>query len=224
MTQPKFFFRTVSIYAVSSSLDANFKICHYFFRSHASISKENTLTMNNTIKFAVLSAALSSVIGISAFTVTSPTIGKDWINQGTRLGAYSDDESGSPPIANGVTTDKSLLSNVIQNNLPPSELPNGGKITMVGSGPGDPDLLTMAAHKILADPDVLVISDRLVSKEILDLIQGECKIARKLPGCAEAAQVEVSYCFKFYFDVHIFSIYSSDIYSWIRFMTGVKKV
>jgi len=147
--------------------------------------------MNNTIKFAIVSAALSSVIGISAFTVTSPTIGKDWINQGTRLGAYSDDESGSPPIANGVTTDKSLLSNVIQNNLPPSELPNGGKITMVGSGPGDPDLLTMAAHKILADPDVLVISDRLVSKEILDLIQGECKIARKLPGCAEAAQVEI---------------------------------
>jgi uroporphyrin-III C-methyltransferase len=65
---------------------------------------------------------------------------------------------------------------------------------MVGSGPGDPDLLTMAAYKILADPDALVISDRLVSKEIVDLIHGEYKVARKLPGCADAAQEEVSSC------------------------------
>jgi len=75
--------------------------------------------------------------------------------------------------------------------LPPSSLPNGGKITMVGSGPGDPDLLTVAAHKILTDPSILVISDRLVSPEILDLISGEIKVARKLPGCAEEAQNEI---------------------------------
>lgn len=62
---------------------------------------------------------------------------------------------------------------------------------MVGSGPGDPDLLTLAAFKLLSDPNALVISDRLVSKEILDLIEGECKIARKLPGCAEEAQEEI---------------------------------
>lgn len=62
---------------------------------------------------------------------------------------------------------------------------------MVGSGPGDPDLLTLAAHRILSDPDILVISDRLVSKEILSIIRGECRIARKLPGCADAAQEEI---------------------------------
>ena len=71
------------------------------------------------------------------------------------------------------------------------ELPNGGCVTLVGSGPGDPDLLTVAAYKILADPDNLVIADRLVSKEILDLIGGEIKVARKLPGCAELAQEEI---------------------------------
>jgi siroheme synthase len=49
----------------------------------------------------------------------------------------------------------------------------------------------MAAHKILTDPSILVISDRLVSPEILELIQGEIKVARKLPGCAEAAQEEI---------------------------------
>jgi len=102
------------------------------------------------------------------------------------LNAYTDGDSG----INGVV-DLSLKSNVSKQNLPPSELPNGGRISMVGSGPGDPDLLTMAAHKLLADPDALVVSDRLVSKEILDLIEGEIKIARKAPGCAEEAQEEI---------------------------------
>ena len=63
---------------------------------------------------------------------------------------------------------------------------------MVGSGPGDPDLLTVAAHRLLTqNPDALVIADRLVSPEILQLVAGETKIARKLPGCADLAQEEI---------------------------------
>eukprot|EP00537_Pseudo-nitzschia_pungens_P007238 CAMPEP_0172368372 /NCGR_PEP_ID=MMETSP1060-20121228/26710_1 /TAXON_ID=37318 /ORGANISM="Pseudo-nitzschia pungens, Strain cf. cingulata" /LENGTH=355 /DNA_ID=CAMNT_0013092933 /DNA_START=36 /DNA_END=1103 /DNA_ORIENTATION=+ len=74
---------------------------------------------------------------------------------------------------------------------PQEQLENGGRITLVGSGPGDPDLLTMKAYKLLQDPDAIVIADRLVSQEILDLVQGEIKVARKLPGCAENAQAEI---------------------------------
>lgn len=74
---------------------------------------------------------------------------------------------------------------------PVDQLPNGGRITLVGSGPGDPDLLTVKALKLLQDPDALVISDRLVSQEILDLVKGDIRIARKLPGCAELAQEEI---------------------------------
>jgi Tetrapyrrole (Corrin/Porphyrin) Methylases len=74
----------------------------------------------------------------------------------------------------------------------PDQLPNGGRVTLVGSGPGDPELLTLAAHRVLTEnPDALVISDRLVSEEILALIPGEIKIARKLPGCQELAQEEI---------------------------------
>jgi hypothetical protein len=76
-------------------------------------------------------------------------------------------------------------------DTPKEALGNGGRITLVGSGPGDPDLLTVKAFKLLQDPDALVISDRLVSQEILDLVKGEIKIARKMPGCAEFAQEEI---------------------------------
>jgi uroporphyrin-III C-methyltransferase len=75
----------------------------------------------------------------------------------------------------------------------PTTLPNGGKITMVGSGPGDPDLLTVKAYKLLTEnPDALVVVDRLVSPAILNIIASQnVKVARKLPGCAELAQEEL---------------------------------
>jgi uroporphyrin-III C-methyltransferase len=63
---------------------------------------------------------------------------------------------------------------------------------MVGSGPGDPDLLTVSAYRLLREnSDALVIADRLVSPEILQLVAGEVKTARKLPGCADLAQEEI---------------------------------
>lgn len=87
--------------------------------------------------------------------------------------------------------DSQSLPPLSSSSSPKPSLPNGGHVTLVGSGPGDPELLTLAAHRLLADPDVLVIADRLVSKEILELIKGEIKVARKLPGCAELAQEEI---------------------------------
>ena len=85
--------------------------------------------------------------------------------------------------------DAELLDPLSPNPL--EELANGGKMTLVGSGPGDPDLLTVKAYQLLQDPDAVVIADRLVSQEILDLVKGEIKVARKLPGCAENAQAEI---------------------------------
>ena len=44
-----------------------------------------------------------------------------------------------------------------------------GKVYLIGSGPGDPGLISIKALKILENADA-VIYDRLVSKSIMNLI------------------------------------------------------
>lgn len=64
------------------------------------------------------------------------------------------------------------------------------RITLVGGGPGDPELITVKAKRILEEAD-LVISDRLIPSQILDLVQGELRIARKFTGKSDEAQEEL---------------------------------
>lgn len=64
-----------------------------------------------------------------------------------------------------------------------------GNIILVGSGTGDPELLTLAAHRAIKEAD-LVLADKICPDEVVALVDCELKIARKFPGNADAAQQE----------------------------------
>ncbi|KAI8887068.1 tetrapyrrole methylase [Backusella circina FSU 941] len=64
------------------------------------------------------------------------------------------------------------------------------RITLIGAGPGDPELITIKAKRYLEEAD-LVISDRLIPQQILDTVTGELRIARKVTGKSDEAQQEL---------------------------------
>jgi len=102
----------------------------------------------------------------------------------------SNNNKEKPPVP----TQHGLLHDMTTHRSTHKVASNGAHITMIGSGPGSPDLLTVAANRILTEPtekNQLIIADRLVSKEILDVCVGEVRTANKHPGCQEKAQNEI---------------------------------
>lgn len=67
-----------------------------------------------------------------------------------------------------------------------------GRIVLAGSGPGNPDLLTVATRKAILSAD-LILADKLVPAPVLDLVprRATAYIARKFPGNADKAQEEL---------------------------------
>lgn len=68
-----------------------------------------------------------------------------------------------------------------------------GKVFLVGAGPGDPELLTLKAAKLLRSADV-VLHDELVSREILALIPASARVVNvgKRCGTVSTAQEEIN--------------------------------
>jgi uroporphyrin-III C-methyltransferase len=59
-----------------------------------------------------------------------------------------------------------------------------GKVYLVGAGPGDPELLTVKAARILASADIL-LHDALVTPEILELVSPEARIVDVGKRCGQ---------------------------------------
>ncbi|WP_299748539.1 siroheme synthase CysG [uncultured Tateyamaria sp.] len=74
--------------------------------------------------------------------------------------AMSDGEDAVQPALDGLLADHLMRDT------------RKGHVAFVGAGPGDPELLTLKARKALDEADV-VIYDRLISKEILELARRE---------------------------------------------------
>jgi len=69
---------------------------------------------------------------------------------------------------------------------------HGGRVALIGCGPGDPDLLTLKALQRLQDADVLVV-DRLVDPRILDYARRDAEriLVGKDPHGASTPQAEI---------------------------------
>ncbi|MDQ8727052.1 siroheme synthase CysG [Bradyrhizobium sp. LHD-71] len=91
----------------------------------------------------------------------------------------------------GKTREAEAALEAIDNPSAFAEGPAKGFVTLVGAGPGDPDLLTIKALRALQDADV-VFYDELVSPEILDRVRRDASrvlVGRRIgnPGIGQDA-------------------------------------
>ena len=86
-----------------------------------------------------------------------------------------------------------LLTRKLERSLFEPAVAWGGRVSLVGAGPGDPDLLTLRAVQRLQCADV-VVHDRLVSQRILEYAPAGAEIidAGKKPGGGGVTQAEIN--------------------------------
>jgi precorrin-4/cobalt-precorrin-4 C11-methyltransferase len=75
-----------------------------------------------------------------------------------------------------VTNSTAVIPNEVGAIAPQSNLAAG--VYIVGAGPGDPDLLTVKAQKLLAQADVVLFADSLVPRQILQIVRPDAEIVR----------------------------------------------
>jgi uroporphyrin-III C-methyltransferase/precorrin-2 dehydrogenase/sirohydrochlorin ferrochelatase len=90
---------------------------------------------------------------------------------------------------------RDLIGNALRSGAlaPRRTRPTGGRVTLVGGGPGDPDLLTVKGLRALQDADVIV-TDRLGPTGLLDSLDAQIEVVDvgKTPGGHAAEQADIN--------------------------------
>jgi uroporphyrin-III C-methyltransferase / precorrin-2 dehydrogenase / sirohydrochlorin ferrochelatase len=114
------------------------------------------------------------------------------ITKGTARRQFWDGFFEGPVARAYLADDFQNAANLVERELAgtPPEL---GRVTLVGAGPGDPDLLTFKAMRALQEADVIV-ADRLVSPAILDRARRDAAriMVGKTPGRPSPTQSEIN--------------------------------
>ena len=89
--------------------------------------------------------------------------------------------------------DDAQLEARVEQTLSAPEDDMGGRVILVGAGPGNPDLLTIAARQALHAADVIVY-DRLVSDKVMELSRREAEYiyVGKEPGGVSTPQADIN--------------------------------
>ena len=82
-------------------------------------------------------------------------------------------DRGPRALAQGEDAVREGLDDLLAETL--SARPDAGHVALIGAGPGDPELLTLKARRLLHEADV-VVADRLVGAGILELARREAEI------------------------------------------------
>lgn len=85
-----------------------------------------------------------------------------------------------------------------------------GNVFLVGTGPGDPELLTLKALRVIESADLLLY-DRLVSNDVLNLVRADARLlyVGKTAGYHSRTQVRYTFLFPLFF---FFSFCLSSIF------------
>ncbi len=89
------------------------------------------------------------------------------------------EEMTNGPVAEQVLAGKESEARILANQMlievaEKGEIPTKGEVYLVGAGPGDPDLLTFRALRLMQQADV-VLYDRLLGKGILDMVRRDAE-------------------------------------------------
>lgn len=103
-----------------------------------------------------------------------PLVKKKIIDSNSRKAFW--EEVFSSEIPELVYAEKNLVAEAeLQKKIEDDVPKNLGEVYLVGGGPGDPDLLTFRALRLMQKADI-VLYDRLVSKEVLALVRRDAEL------------------------------------------------